>query len=148
MVASQKVPSKPQLRPSFPGPRPRSKKNCYIITLPVISGNIYSYILFYKSWIVNVFISFGASENEPSSNIFSTSSTKQAVASIQLHHYRIRLTALELWIPLNRCFSSSSMHSRQNFQTGQRSYSVINIPIENESRIDIIQVSNATKEIL
>jgi len=40
VVPSQKISSnKQQRRPSYPGPRLRSKTNCYIITLPAISGN-------------------------------------------------------------------------------------------------------------
>jgi len=42
VVSSHKSSSnnKQQRRPSYPGPRLRNKTNCYIITLPAISGNI------------------------------------------------------------------------------------------------------------
>jgi len=39
-LSSQKVSSKQHRRPSFPGHRTCTKMNCYVITLPAISGNM------------------------------------------------------------------------------------------------------------
>jgi len=88
-------------------------------------------------------------ENEPSSNIFSTSNPSQAVVSIQ-HHYSSPGT--EAQNSTKKRFSLDSFSAEISNRPKiiwprSRSHSIISIPIENESRIHIIQVSNA-KEII
>ena len=103
-------------------------------------------LLFHFWLVLIVFVSFYISENYEPSNSFSTSNPSQAIVSIQ-HHYPAEARNITKKRFSLDSFSAEISNRPKIIWPRSRSHSIISIPIENESRIHIIQVSNA-KEII